>query len=116
MKTWPSDSRSSRRDCSAGSYDQLTNPERRGSAELKLTSAQVHVDRHVPSGSAQALALAVRDVLLGLGVAVLLGHAKVDGVYHVGRLGARSADEKVVGLDVAVDEVLLVDRLDASDL
>jgi hypothetical protein len=31
----------------------------------------------------------------------------------IGTLGARAADEEVVGLDVAVDEVLLVDGLNS---
>lgn len=69
------------------------------------------VDTHVPSGARQGLALAVRDVLLGLRVAVLLGHTKVDDVNDVGGFGRGAANEEVVGLDIAVDEVLLVDGL-----
>lgn len=72
------------------------------------------VDAHVSCCARQRFALSVGDVLLGLGVAVLLGHAEVDDVDDVGRLGARAADEEVVGLDVAVDEVLLVDCLYAG--
>jgi predicted ATP-grasp superfamily ATP-dependent carboligase len=52
-------------------------------------------------------------VLLRLGVTVLLGHTKVDNVDNIGALGAWTANEKVVGLDVAVDEVLLVDCLNS---
>jgi len=52
-------------------------------------------------------------VLLGLWVTVLLGHAEIDDVDDVCCFGAGSADEKVVGLDVAVYEVLFVDCLDA---
>ena len=80
----------------------------------RLLAAEVGVDAHVARGAGQRLALPVRDVLLGLGVAVLLGHAEVDDVDDVGRLGVGSADEEVVGLDVAVDQVLFVDRLHAG--
>jgi hypothetical protein len=71
------------------------------------------VDAHVTSGTRQRLALPVGDVLLRLGVAVLLRHTKVDNVDDIGALGAWTANEKVVGLDVAVDEVLLVDGLNS---
>ena len=82
----------------------------------RLLAAEVGVDAHVPGGSGQRLPLAVGDVLLRLGVAVLLGHSKVDDVDDVGDLGLGAADEEVVGLDVAVDEVLFVDRLDPREL
>jgi len=91
-------------------------PERLEVVSPALLAAEVRVDRHVPRRAREALALAVRDVLLGLGVAVLLGHAKVDDVHRVGVLGARAADQEVVGLDVAVDQVLLVDRLHSREL
>ena len=71
---------------------------------------------HVARGSRQTLALAVRDVLLRLGVAVLLGHPKVDHIYRVGVLGARPPDQKVVWLDVAVDQALLMYALHARNL
>ena len=78
-----------------------------------LLTAQVGVDGHVTGCSAEGLALAVGNVLLRLWVTVLLGHAEVDDVDNVGGFGARAADEEVVGLDVAVYQVLLVDGLDA---
>jgi hypothetical protein len=78
-----------------------------------LFAAQMGVDGHVTGGSAERLALTVGNVLLRLWVTVLLGHAEVDDVNNVGSLGARATDEEVVGLDVAVDEVLLVDGLHA---
>ena len=55
-------------------------------------------------------------MLLGLGVAVLLGHAKVDNVNNVGTLRTRAADEEIVGLDVSVNQVLLMDGLDSRQL
>lgn len=74
------------------------------------------VDRHVTGSTGQRFSLAVGNVLLGLGVAVLLGHTEVNDVDDIGGLSARSADEEVVGLDVTVDEVLLVDCLHAREL
>lgn len=47
----------------------------------------MRVDTHVASSARQGLALAVRDVLLGLGIAVLLGHTEINHVDDVGSLG-----------------------------
>jgi hypothetical protein len=74
------------------------------------------IDAHVACRPTQTLALAIRNMLLGLGVAVLLRHAKIDDKDRVGRLGRGSPDQEVVGLDIAVDEILLVNGLDASEL
>lgn len=82
----------------------------------RLFASQMGVDTHVSSGAGQRLALAVRDMLLSLGVTVLLGHTKVDHVDDIGALGAGATDEEVIGLDVAVNEILLVDGLDARKL
>ena len=82
----------------------------------RLLTAQVCVDTHVASSARQGLALAVRDVLLGLGVTVLLGHAEIDDMDDVGGLGRRAADEEVVRLDIAVDQVLLMNCLHARKL
>lgn len=54
-------------------------------------------------------------MLLRLGVAILLGHAKIDNVDDVGGLSSRSANKEVVGLDVTVDQILLVDSLDSRE-
>jgi hypothetical protein len=81
-----------------------------------LLATKMRVDTHVPSGTRQRLAFPVGDVLLRLGVTVLLGHAKVDNVDDVGALGTGAANKEVVGLDVPVDEVLLMDRLDSRQL
>lgn len=45
--------------------------------ERQQTSPQMRVDAHITSSPTQALALAVRDVLLRLGVLVMLRHAEV---------------------------------------
>ncbi len=52
-------------------------------------------------------------MLFCLGISILLRHAKVDHMNDICGFGARSADEEVVGLNVSVDEVLLVDGLDS---
>lgn len=53
----------------------------------RLLTTQMRVDTHVASSARQGLALAVRDVLLGLGIAVLLGHTEINHVDNVGSLG-----------------------------
>lgn len=107
------------------------------------TSPKMSVDAHVSSRSAQTLSLSVRDVFyqherypdkhlavwstqkrcrwsirrtLRLGIPVLFCHTKVDDVDGVGALSGWSTNEEVVGLNVPVDEVLLVNGLDASKL
>lgn len=55
-------------------------------------------------------------MLFCLGVSVLLGHAKVDDVNEIGILRVGSPNQKVVRLDISVDQVLFVDGLDAIQL
>lgn len=81
-----------------------------------LFATEMRVDTHVTGGTRQRLAFSVGNVLLRLGITVLLCHTKVDDVDDVGGLGAGATDQEVVGLDVTVDEVLLVDGLDAGQL
>jgi hypothetical protein len=50
-------------------------------------------------------------MLLGLGVSVLFGHAKVYNVDDIRRFRARSTDEEVVWLDVSIYQVLFVNCL-----
>lgn len=78
------------------------------------TDAQVGVDGGVAGGAGEVLVLAVGNVLVGAGVAVLLGQAEVDDVDQVALLA--QAHQEVVGFHVSVDEVLGVDVLDAADL
>jgi hypothetical protein len=82
----------------------------------RLLASQMGVDTHVTRSTGERLALPVRNVLLCLGVTVLLGHTKVHDVNYISALGAWSADEEVVRLDVAVDEVLLVNGLYSRQL
>lgn len=81
-----------------------------------LLPAQVGVDTHVAGCTGQRLSLTIRDVLLRFWITVLLGHTKVDDMNDVGGLGIRAADEEVVGLDITVDQIFLVNRLDAREL
>lgn len=74
------------------------------------------VDTHISGSSTQTLALTVRNMLLGLGITVLLGHAKVDHVHQIGVFGVGPSNQKVVGLNISVDQVLLVDSLDSEEL
>ena len=74
------------------------------------------VDTHVTRSTRERLALPVRNVLLCLGVTVLLGHTKVHDVNYISALGPWAADEEVVRLDIAVDQVLLVNSLYSRQL
>ena len=77
------------------------------------TYSDVRVDGGVASGAGEALAVLVGDVLVLL-VDVALGEAVVDDVDRA--LVRLDADEEVVGLDVAVQEVAVVEVLDALQL
>lgn len=93
-----------------------TNPRRfrqRGAEAFgkRLTFAQVGVDAHVSRRARQALVLPVRDVFFGLGVDVFFGQPEVDNVDGVLPLAARPPHQEVLGLDVTVDQALVVDVL-----
>lgn len=72
------------------------------------------VHRGVACGSREALAVAIRDVLMGLRVLKSLCQAEVNHVYR-GRMIAQP-DEEIVGLDIPVDEMARVDVFDARNL
>jgi hypothetical protein len=55
-----------------------------------------------------------RDIRLR--IPVLLGHSEIDNMDDILPLGGRTSDQEVVGLDITVDQVLLVDGLDPGDL
>jgi len=76
-----------------------------------LLDTLVRVDGSITSGSRQVLAVLVGNVL-ALGVLEALGETKVDNVDVIfGLLGA--ADQKVVRLDISVDNAFLVHFLNA---
>lgn len=74
------------------------------------------VDTHITRCAGQRLAFTIGDVLFRLGISVLFGHAEVDDMDNIGDLGVRAADKEVVGFDVPIDHVLLVDRLHSRQL
>jgi hypothetical protein len=73
----------------------------------------VSVDTGITGSTSKVLVLAVRDVEVGLGVAVLLGQTEIDHVDLVTTLA--NTHEEVVGLDITVNEGLGVDVFDAGD-
>lgn len=78
-----------------------------------LTDAQVSVDTGITGSTSQVLVLTVRDMEVSLGVTVLLGETKVDHVDLIATFA--NAHQKVVRLDITVDEGLGVDVLDARN-
>ena len=80
----------------------------------RLLDPQVGVDGGISCRTRQVLVLPVWNVLVRAVVPELLGQAKVNGVDEVPLLA--QAHEEVVWLDVAVDEVLTVDELNATYL
>ena len=55
----------------------------------------------------------IRDVRALVGIAVLLGKAEVDDIHNIGAV--LNSNDEVVRLDVAVDEVPVVDELETSE-
>mmetsp|Transcript_9826 Transcript_9826/g.27635 ORF Transcript_9826/g.27635 Transcript_9826/m.27635 type:complete len:294 (-) Transcript_9826:96-977(-) len=78
-----------------------------------LLDSQMCVHTRVPGSACQTLAFTVWYVLLGLRVPVLFGQPEVDNVHLIGLLP--QANEEVVGLDIAVDEILRMDVLNTVD-
>jgi len=74
------------------------------------------IDAHVSSSAAQALSFAVRNMLFCFGVTILLGHSEVNDMDKVGVFGMGSTDQKVVRFDITINQILLVDCLDAAQL
>lgn len=71
------------------------------------------VDRRLPGSPSQIFVFPLGDVLLSLGVPLLFGQPKIDDVDLIGLLA--KPDEEVVWLDVPVDEVLGVHKLNSGD-
>lgn len=55
-------------------------------------------------------------MLLCFRISILLGHAKVDKENIVSGLSAGLADQKVVWLNIAVNEIMVVNGLNTSKL
>lgn len=52
-------------------------------------------------------------MLFGLRVSVLFRHSKIDDMDDIGCFAVRPTDQEVIWLDIAVDEIFFVNRLDA---
>lgn len=78
-----------------------------------LTHSQMGIDTRVTGGSGQILVLTVGDMEVGFGVTVLLGQAKINDIDLVPPLS--DAHQEIVGLDVAMNERLGMNVLDAGD-
>ena len=100
---------SSRRDCSSAMLD----PRSGRLEDRKLTDTQMGVDASITGSACQVLVLTVWDMEVGFGITVLLGQTKVDHVDLVSTLA--DTHQKVVGLNITVDERLGVDVLDTRD-
>lgn len=72
------------------------------------------VDGSVASSASQVFILAIRDVLVGASISVLLGQPKVNDVNKVALLP--QTHKEVVRLDVSVNEVLGVYVFNTADL
>ena len=79
----------------------------------KKCNYQVCVDAGVSGCSGQVLVLSVRDVLPGPVIAILLGQSEVDEEELV--TVATDSHQKIVGLDVSMDEVLVVNIFDTPN-
>ena len=71
------------------------------------------VDGSITSGTGQVLVLPIRNMEVGLRVTVFLGQSEIDNIDLVTTLA--DAHEEVVGLDIAVNEGLGVNVLNARD-
>lgn len=69
----------------------------------KITDAEVRVYAGIPRSPREILILAICDVLMRLRVAVLFRETKIDYIHEISFLA--EAHEKVVGLDITVNEV-----------
>ena len=72
------------------------------------------IDRGIPGGSSQILAISVRNMFTGLRVSEPLGQTEVDDVDVV--LLLADTDEEIVRFDVSVEEVSRVHKLNSLEL
>jgi hypothetical protein len=75
----------------------------------------VRIDAHISRSSAKTLPFTVRDVLFRLRVTILLSHAKINNVNDIRSLRSGTTNEEVVGFDITVYEIFLVDGLHSGD-
>lgn len=74
------------------------------------------IDTHVTSRAWQALAFPVWNMLLGFRVTVLFRHTKVNHEYRIAIFRSWTSDQKIVGLNIAVDQISFMYSLHTRDL
>lgn len=79
-----------------------------------LFPTQMRVDAHIACRSWQTFSFSVRYMLLCFGVPVMFRHAKVDHVHH--RFLAISSNQKVVRLNISVDQVMFMHTFESCHL
>ncbi len=79
-----------------------------------LTDSEMSIHWGIPGGSSQVLAVTVGYVLACLGVSEALCETEIDDVYVV--LFFSDTNQEVVGLDISVQEVARVHKLDSLKL
>ena len=72
------------------------------------------IDGHVSCCSTQTLSLSVWDMLLCFRVSVLFGHSEIDDMNDIRGFSTGTTNKEVVGFDVSVDQVTVVDGLDSG--
>jgi hypothetical protein len=134
MNTWPSPSRSSRRDCSSG-YDEMTADKEVAQIYLFRDEYLYSCNVRCPKGTcargrgyvvlsldrgnaSPCQSLCMSKVRRGIEKTIrdITEQIHTDYIDDVGTLGAGGADEEVIGLDIAVNEGLVVDGLYAGKL
>ena len=77
-----------------------------------LTNSEMCVDTGITSRAGQVFVLPVRDMEVGLRIPIFLCKAKINDVHLISTLA--NSHQKVVGLDITVDERLGVNVFDAG--
>ena len=77
------------------------------------TDTQVRIDRRISRRARQILVLTIRDMKVRLGIPILLRQPKINHIHLISPLA--DAHQEVIRLDIAVDETLGMDVLDAGD-
>ncbi len=74
------------------------------------------VDAHISRRAREGFPLTIRDVLFRLRISVLFGHTKIYHMNDIRRLRTWSTNQKVVGFDIAINEILFMDSLNSREL
>lgn len=79
----------------------------------RLFPSQMCINAHVTCSAGERFSLSVGNMLLRLRVTVLLSHTEIDHMDDIGVFGSRSPNQEVVWLDISVNKISFMDRLDA---